>query len=220
MSLKNTCRRCGTCCRKGGPSFHHEDRHLVERGIIEARSLYTIRKGEPAWDNVLGRVMPVDSDIIKIKGKKGGWACIFFDEAGKCCTIYEHRPVECRTLKCWDTRDIEKIYNRNRLIRQELIGQVRDLWSLVENHQARCSYDTVYEIVNRLHAAPHEKDVMDRLYDMLEYDRQIRTMMSEKAEKISEMTEFLFGRPLAETVAALGISLEKEGRCFSVIPKP
>jgi len=220
MSPENTCRRCGTCCRKGGPSFHHEDRDLVELGIIEARYLYTIRQGEPAWDNVCGRLVPVDSDIIKIRGKEGSWACIFFDESAKCCSIYEKRPVECRMLKCWDTRDIEGIYNRNRLVRKDVIGHIRHLWELVETHQARCSYDAVYEAVRCLQADPEEKNALNRLGDMLEYDRNLRIMMKTRAEKISEMTEFLFGRPLAETVAALGLSIRKEGRCFSVMPKP
>jgi hypothetical protein len=30
------CRRCGTCCRKGGPALHREDRHLVVDGLIPA----------------------------------------------------------------------------------------------------------------------------------------------------------------------------------------
>ena len=50
---------------------------LIDKEVIPSRYLYTIRKGELARDNVKGRLMPVDSDIIKIKGKEGGWMCIF-----------------------------------------------------------------------------------------------------------------------------------------------
>ena len=46
------CVRCGTCCGKGGPAFHHEDKMLIEQGIILSKHLYTIRAGEPVYDNV------------------------------------------------------------------------------------------------------------------------------------------------------------------------
>ena len=46
------CARCGTCCRKGGPSFHQADKKLIEKGLISSSQLYTIREGELAHDNV------------------------------------------------------------------------------------------------------------------------------------------------------------------------
>ena len=77
------CIRCGTCCKKGGPCFHIEDRMLIEKGKIPATFLYTIRKGELARDNVRGCLKPVDSDVVKIKSKIDSWACILFDEEKK-----------------------------------------------------------------------------------------------------------------------------------------
>ena len=114
------CVRCGTCCEKGGPCFHWEDRRLIENGVIPTRYLYTIRKGELANDNVKGGFMRVESDIIKIKGKNNSWICVFFDEEKRLCTIYNDRPLECRALKCWNTSEIEQIYARNRLARKDL----------------------------------------------------------------------------------------------------
>ena len=88
------CIRCGTCCEKGGPAFHQEDRCLIEKGQIPSRYLFTIRKGEFAYDNVKERLVPVESDIIKIKGKEDTWTCIFFDEENKQCSIYHDRPLD------------------------------------------------------------------------------------------------------------------------------
>jgi Fe-S-cluster containining protein len=51
---ENPCRRCGTCCEKGGPSLHREDRPLVDNGQIPVRHLFTIRRGELAQDNIKG----------------------------------------------------------------------------------------------------------------------------------------------------------------------
>ena len=73
MEKQTSCRQCGTCCRKGGPSFHLEDRALIDEGLIQAKDLFTIRRGEPAHENVQGKISPVKTDIIKIKGKKGVW---------------------------------------------------------------------------------------------------------------------------------------------------
>lgn len=45
-----SCRRCGTCCIKGGPSLHREDLPLVEEGRIRVQDLVCIRSGEMAYD--------------------------------------------------------------------------------------------------------------------------------------------------------------------------
>jgi Fe-S-cluster containining protein len=73
------CRRCGTCCKKGGPSFHRTDKALIEKGVIHSKYLYTIRQGELAYDNVRQCLEPVSSDVIKLKGKGETWTCILFD---------------------------------------------------------------------------------------------------------------------------------------------
>jgi len=107
------CSRCGTCCKKGGPCFHLEDKVLIEKGVILSRHLYTIREGELAYDNVMGSLQAVSTDTIKIKGQKDSWTCVFYNTEENSCKIYAHRPVECRVLKCWNTADIEKIYSKN-----------------------------------------------------------------------------------------------------------
>jgi Fe-S-cluster containining protein len=90
------CRRCGTCCRQGGPALHLEDRELVESGKIPMQHLFTIRQGEPAYDNVTGTIAPAVTDIIKLKGARpGSDVCCFYESAGKVCGIYGHRPAPC-----------------------------------------------------------------------------------------------------------------------------
>ena len=73
----DACKQCGTCCTKGGPSFHMEDRRLIDDGVIPGKYLFTIRKGEPAYENIQHRLVSVATDIVKIKGKPGSWECIF-----------------------------------------------------------------------------------------------------------------------------------------------
>ncbi len=39
---------------------------------------------------------------IKEKPYNGGFACIFFDEKNKNCSIYEYRPNQCRSFPFWE----------------------------------------------------------------------------------------------------------------------
>jgi len=39
---------------------------------------------------------------IKEKKFENGFACIFFDEKNRNCSIYEVRPSQCRTFPFWD----------------------------------------------------------------------------------------------------------------------
>lgn len=211
------CARCGTCCKKGGPSFHIEDKELIEKGIIPAKYIYTIRKGERTYDNIKGCFLPASSDILKLKGQKGSWTCVFFNEKNNDCTIYDHRPVECRVLKCWDTRDIEKIYAQNRLTRKDLISSVEGLWELVETHQERCSYDKLTHYLDALKTSNRKKPLKGIL-DLMAYDMNIRELVVQKASLDPELTEFLFGRPIKETLRIYGIKIKKVKGKYILIP--
>jgi len=192
------CKRCGTCCKKGGPSFHEQDKDLVEKGIILLKDIYTIRKGEPVNDNVKMRIINTESDIIKIKSRKGTTVCIFFDEPNCCCKIYENRPLECSILTCWDTRAIERIYSKNRLTRKDLVNKITGLWDLIDDHQNRCSYETITSLINSVNR-DNNNEAVQAIQDIVGYDTHIRHLIVEKMGINHEMTDFLFGRPL-ETI--------------------
>jgi Fe-S-cluster containining protein len=206
-----SCIRCGTCCEKGGPALHQEDRMLIEKGRIPAKCLYTIRRGESAFDNVKGCLVPVDSDIIKIKGKEDSWTCTFFEEQNRGCAIYNHRPVECRALKCWDTVELEKIYARHRLTRDDLISEVEGLWDLIEDHQARCDYEKIRKLIGDLDG-PHPGRARKEMMEIIQYDAEIRKLVLEKGGLDPGMLDFLFGRPLVQTLPGYGIRLREEGK--------
>jgi len=208
---QSDCRRCGACCEKGGPGFHIEDRGLVDTGAIPSRCLFTIRQGELAYDNVRGCLMPVDSDVIKIKGKADTWSCVFFDEPGKRCTIYDNRPRECRALKCWDTRELEKIYAGHRLTREDLISEVEGLWALIQDHQQRCDYEIIKKLIDDFNG-PFREKTRKKLLEIIRFDAEIRKLVVEKGGMDPEMLDFLFGRPLTKTLPNYGIRIRQNGR--------
>ncbi len=196
-SILTECRRCGICCEKGGPAFHAEDRMLIDSGLIPAGHLYTLRKGELVNDAIKGCLISLKSEMIKIKGRNRAWTCVYFDKTGCACRIYEHRPLECRILKCWDTRDIEAVYSRNRLTRKDLLTGIPELWRLIADHDRRCSHVTLRKLLDsETGGAAAQKTVRE----MVEYDRSIRILVVEKAGVEPDMLDFIFGRPLSEAI--------------------
>ena len=200
------CQRCGTCCKKGGPAFHHADRRLIDEGVIHSKYLFTIREGELAFDNVRQCLEPVHTDIIKIKRKKDSLTCIFFDERPNACTIYENRPLECRALKCWDTKALEDLYARMRLTRKDLISEIEGLWSLIKDHQERCNYQTIQRLAIAI-KSKRDEDARKKLVEIIQFDTEIRKLVVSNAGLETEILDFLFGRPLMETLKNFGLKL-------------
>lgn len=181
---------------------------LVEKGVIPSKYLYTIRKGELAHDNVKGCLMPVDSDIIKIKGKEDSWTCIFFDESAKGCTIYDHRPLECRALKCWDTHELEQIYAKTRLTRKDLIAEVKGLWDLIKDHQRRCDFTKIQRLIEDPSGAKRNQ-ARRKLLEIVRYDAEIRKLVVSRGGLDADLLDFLFGRPLTKILGNYGVKVRQ-----------
>lgn len=213
----HACRRCGTCCKKGGPSLHTEDQPLVDDGRIPARCLFTIRKGELVRDNVKGVLVPLAQEIIKIKGRADRWTCLFYDRETRRCGIYDHRPLECRTLNCRDTRQIEAVYQTARLTREDLLSGIGGLWELIQDHENRCSY-------KGLRARVEEGSYTGRLrqekaiLEILRFDAQVRELAVEEGGLDAGMLDFIFGRPLADTIIMFDIGLMKKDGVYGLVP--
>jgi len=192
---------------------------MIDTGTIPSRCLFTIRKGELAYDNVQGCLMPLGSDIIKIKGKVDTWTCIFFDEPHKQCTIYNDRPRECRALKCWDTRELEKMYARRRLTREDLISEVEGLWDLIQDHQQRCDYTEIQNLIKDLAGSRHN-NARQKLAEIIKYDNEMRELVVTRGGMDPEMLDFLFGRPLAKTLSNYGIKVRQQGQKIMITRSP
>ncbi|MFW6372722.1 MAG: YkgJ family cysteine cluster protein [Thermodesulfobacteriota bacterium] len=228
------CRRCGICCRKGGPGLHLEDRVLVETGRIPLEQLYTIRAGETVYDNVREKFHRTSHDIIKIKSRPSRFECIWLNPAGNGCDHYDDRPLECRVLNCRDTHEIEAVYARKRLVREDLVGEVQGLWSLIRDHQDRCDPRQVelriravdpslqsslksHHDPSGLHSRPDsffgDSESMAELNLILQYDLHLREVLTEDGRMHSNGLEFLLGRPLYKILRPLGIDIRlKNGR--------
>lgn len=216
---QTTCRRCGTCCRQGGPALHLEDQELVESGKILLQHLFTIRRGEPAYDNVTGTIAPAVTDIIKLQSASpGSDVCCFYEFASKGCGIYGHRPAECRALQCWDTQHIEALYRCRRLERRHLLTKAVRIWELVQEHQQHCDYEIVAELAARLKQNSSTEEYQNRLLELIRYDQSLRQVTVERIGMEPELLPFLFGRPLSFTIQMFKLKTVQTGCGPRLVP--
>lgn len=76
--LMSSCKRCGQCCRLGGPVLHRDDLSLLDRFDAPAKGtvpfgmadLVTLRTGELVRDDVIGTLTPLESECVKLGARQ------------------------------------------------------------------------------------------------------------------------------------------------------
>lgn len=181
--------------------------------------LFTIRAGEPVYENVRRIFEPAPSDIIKIKGADAtDMTCRFFVHDPKGCRIYTHRPLECRLLDCRDTRAILAVYAKDRLTRAHLLERVPGLCDLVGDHQQRCGYERIGALAGALKSDPGNTDAVEALLEIIRYDYSLRQVTVERTRLDAKLLDFLYGLPLTSTIRRLGLKLVKQGALTMIVP--
>ena len=203
---RDHCIRCGECCHKSSPTLHREDLSLLKKGVVKREHLYTIRKGEAVHDNVQGCVVNARVEMIKVReGAEGG--CIFFDENGSACAIYENRPAQCAALQCWDNKVFMEVYERSRLDRQSAVDN-EILMGLIEGHEKRCAYEILEGQLKNI-TAEGEKAI-EEVLRILQFDFELRPMVMKKLGLPPKEMDFFFGRPLVDTIGMFGLKVVRE----------
>ena len=194
-----SCRRCGTCCRKGGPGLYREDTGLIREGVLFCEDIICFREGEFAYDQARGCLAPLKGELLKIRGKAGTWECMFYDASSRGCGIYTHRPLECRTLMCWDTAHVKEIMRTGtRLQRRDLVPEGSGLAALIADHDGACALALVARRV--LEHGQGDPNARPAIIKMCSYDRSFREALQEKTGISDHAMECYFGRPLFEAV--------------------
>ncbi len=205
-----SCIRCGTCCAKGGPALHSEDRQIVMAGYIRTEHLITIRKGELTHTPDREGLRPTQHEIVKIAGKGGTWECLFLGKAESSCMIYEHRPLECRILKCWDTAELLSVIGKDLLKRSDIIDPGDPILKLIDDHEKKCAIHDMEDILSSL----SDKD--ENLTSLKELEELVQEDLTFRAKAVSEFTlppsveVFMLGRPLFKLLSARGISVQEK----------
>lgn len=204
------CQRCGTCCKKGGPALHETDRHLLLSGHIGYHQLTTIRKDEPAFSPLSGKIEHVPREFIKVSGRGKTWVCCLFDETGPSCSIYENRPLECRLLKCWDTADLVSVIGKDSLTRFDLIDPENPLLDIIRSHEEECSVLKVEALISALLKNPGSTEILAELEKLVCNDLIMRSRAVAEFGLTLPVELFFFGRPLFKHLGVRGISVQQD----------
>jgi len=155
------------------------------------------------WDNVQNKVVLLKQELIKIRSiSSSDKGCIYYDHTHKSCTIYAHRPLQCRVLKCWDTRELERIYSHKRLNRSMLIKEGSAMAQLIAEYENKCSVDHTTTLIKNI-TPENQEDTLQKINEIMAYDRSFRLTLKEKVNITDLELEFYFGRPMSVIVQSL-----------------
>jgi Fe-S-cluster containining protein len=207
---RSSCIRCGICCLKGGPVLHHEDKKILREGHVGYQHLLTIRKGEMVYNPAKEKPEPVSEEMVKVAGKDGSWACVFYDEEKNACGIYQNRFLECRILQCWDTSAIQSVIGRNTIQRSDIMNPDDPVMDVIKSHEEECSSYEVENLLAELSAGKDRTGTLKRLSDLVRRDKSIRSFALTELELKKEFEYFIFGRPLHRILEERGISVFRQ----------
>jgi Fe-S-cluster containining protein len=202
------CIRCGKCCTTGSPTLMQPDLKLLIDDVIKPQHIITIRKGETVYSCLTDELAPSKEEIVKIKEKPGRKTCVFYDEIGKGCSIYESRPLQCRTQECWNPDNYGKIAEVPRLGRRPILESTGLLWDIIQRHEARCSCDEFSRIMVRLGATKGQ--TIGDVLELLSFDHEVRNRVAERFGLAADTLDFFFGRSLRETISDFGLRVEQQ----------
>lgn len=205
-TTQESCARCGECCKKGGPALHLEDLELVRSGKLATSNLITIRKGELAFNPLTGKIQSVSVELVKIKGAGRQWDCCYHDATAG-CTIYECRPQACRVLKCWDTRDVLTLVERNTLRRMDILPEGHCILPAIKESDRLFPCHDLQQIYQNRHAIT--TDMQTKLEKQAVDDVLFRTQIVAefKLRLCDEL--FYFGRPFFQLLQSLGVGVSE-----------
>lgn len=185
------CDRCGICCRKGGPALHEEDLGLLD--TLGLTSLVCLRKGEPAYDPRVDAVRPLPQEVIKIRGKGNGWECLYYDAAGSGCTIYAHRPLECRALSCKETAMLFAAMETLYLHRGHFVRPDSALWACIKEHEQQFSLS---QVIPWAECSSKKVQIPGELDHIFRAERAYRLTLADHIQGQDEDLWPYLGRPL------------------------
>lgn len=221
LNIKNTtgrngCIRCGTCCKKGGPVLHLEDKAILLKGIITHKDLLTLRKGEFVLNPINGKLSQIKKEVIKVDKRNKDWTCRFYNESGSSCTIYENRPLECKVLKCWDIDDFLKIFCKDTLTRFDLINADDPIIEIINEHEKECPCGEFIKLIFDYFKRKNQK-TLSRIKDLINKDLKLRTFALKELELKKEYERFIFGQSFIDIAKIHGININIKDENYNIV---
>lgn len=202
VGVQNSCRRCGTCCLQGGPALHTDDLRLLTSGIIPWSSLITVRRGELVHHPLAKGLRAARVELVKLAGSGRQWTCRYYADG---CTIYDHRPLACRALKCWHTKEVEALMEKETIARLDILAEDHVLVPAIhlQEREFPC------ELFEEIHASRGEPEAGATA----ELERRANLELRWRGELVARHSLglgeelFFFGRPYFQLLQALGFAV-------------
>lgn len=216
------CRRCGQCCRLGGPTLMREDADLVLSGVLPLSALVCLRQGE--WARHEGSrgatalaapgpdsLAPLAREMLKLAGTglaPHPWQCPFLRDDGRlsACAVHDRRPRQCRTLFCEAPQAVEELLASGAfLARDELFARLAatearaPLWhELAQAHEDACPAADYLNLCAALETHADVAAVRRDLARMERHDAAFRQLCVERGALEAELLPLVLGRPLRD----------------------
>jgi Fe-S-cluster containining protein len=213
--VSNTlCQRCGTCCLKGGPALHQADAGLFSgQEALDLSLVVTFRAGEPVFDQPRGQVLPLERELLKLRGAPGATACALYSPRLRACGLYQRRPEECRALSCQDTSALAAMYDKNRLCRPDLLPQGHPVLAVIAEHESLVPVARIVPLAEAFRKGGQPgQEAEAELSRMARTDAAFRVNLAERAGIGPEYHDFFFGREARLLFAAAGLALRQDAR--------
>jgi len=207
LQQKQSCTRCGACCKQGGPALHSRDKHLVADGTLRFEDLITVRQGELALLPLELTPKPAKEEFIKIQGQSRDWCCFFYNHDAAACSIYEHRPLACGLLDCTNPDRIMNIAGKDLLNRFDLLSAETPLLAKVSEHEQQCPCPDFAVLPEQL--AENSRAVLDHLENLIQLDVDFRAKVAREYNLSVRLEMFYFGRPLFHLLGPMGITINE-----------
>ncbi len=205
-STRPYCVRCGDCCQESSPVLYGDDLALIADGTLQKNHLVTLRKGEMGFSPKEGRNMILSEEMIKVKEREGDGGCMFYVDNQ--CSVYANRPLQCRTLECWNPDSFEIFSTLRPLDRKAVLTEEHPLWQVIATHDERSSHDALRQILERNDEI--DPPTEDQALGIVLYDFHVRMFVEEKAGIDLQEIDFFFGYPVLRTLSECGYSLMTE----------
>ena len=202
LAAARTCLACGTCCVTSSPTLYREDLGLVRSGAIPLSRLFALRAGERAFSARLQKSAPLETELIKLaEAPEGG--CVFLENC--LCSVYASRPLQCRTLKCWEDSHAGKLEGLPRPGREDILAGDETALTLAREYDLKIP---ARELDQALWAVAAGDDRAGRrALELLELDHRLRAGAKARYGFDRTYLALLWGRPGPEIISAYGLSL-------------
>jgi len=207
---KKQCDRCGSCCLQGGPALHSGDLDLLRNGHLALSDLVTIRRGELALQPMAESPAPVESEFLKVAGRDGSWACRFYDEPGRACTIYGNRPLACGLFDCTAPEAVLGITGRDLLTRFSCAGHDDPMAAVAIRHDKEFPCPDLARLAARLDESRYREAVLAELTPLVNRELAFRSRIAREFDLSLGLELFWLGRPVFQLLLPLGVQVRPE----------